>query len=228
MNLNTTERNMTAVKKHYALIFHEIAKDKNIDINKENEHHISIWNNDIDYGYDFNFPEQISKEYLKTITIADEKVKSMIDIDFVLDIIAKYCDVNALIMLENMAFVYDEEDEESKARKELSNIYGDEYAYYIGDDCVGVTWVERQTIIINISEIIKTLNSIGWMNDDFENGLMSTIFHELRHLIYECNPCIEFGDEDYPVNGGEEDNVEMYGRWMADTLESKYLGNILI
>lgn len=80
--------------------------------------------------------------------------------------------------------------------------------------------VHRQTVIINVYEIKEV--SDEFCHEDFCLGVLSTIFHELRHLVYECNEILEIGSETYPEDGYLEDNVEDYGNAYAEKVYRKY------
>ena len=80
--------------------------------------------------------------------------------------------------------------------------------------------VHRQTVIINVYEIKEV--SDEFCHEDFCLGVLSTIFHELRHLVYECNEILEIGSEKYPEDGYLEDNVEDYGNAYAEKVYRKY------
>ena len=171
------------------------------------------------------FPETDSLQRIKDILLCDEKAKKLIDPDKVAEFIYNCIDVNALAVVNHIAFVYDDEElSPNSCRHELSERTGDEYALEIGDDELGVTWVERSAVIINIGKLVETSEEIANDNADFyqtspeaefantfKEGLVQTITHEFRHLFYECNEFTPLGSPDYPHDGGLENSVEDYG-----------------
>ena len=175
--------------------------------------------------------------------IIDEKVKQYVNPDKVAEFIFHCIDVNALAVLNTIVLLYDEpvldeygeiEDwKETGARKKMCEWTYDEYAFEIGRERLGTTWVERSTVIINISELVKTseeiakdIESTAYYSTDWEreftpvfwNGLVSTICHEFRHLFYECNEFTPLGTDEYPIEDGLETNVEDYGNEQMELL----------
>ena len=49
--------------------------------------------------------------------------------------------------------------------KKLQDEYGDEYALYACEDLLGLTWIDRQIIFINVSAIERVNNEIPY-NDE--------------------------------------------------------------
>lgn len=192
---------------------------------------IGYFNEDI--GEERLYFKQNTLDAIKIRTMYDKDISNLIDIDKLCGFISKYVDENSLVCMKNICFIYDNEHIEedcSSVRDNLYEKYSDEYAYYIcEEDMLGITWVERQTVIVNVSELIKI--SIDIAEDPYEyrtaesifkEGLLQTIFHECRHLLYECNDFIDFqNDFNYPLNGGTEEAVEDYGNSLADQYYDK-------
>lgn len=131
-------------------------------------------------------------------------------------------DPNALMVMEKLVFLWDNEEGRSGVRDMLEDEYGDEYAQYIAEDFLGQIWIDRQIPVINVSAIVESCNEIWDETFDppfplfFAEAVLQTVFHECRHLVYECNEIITIGkDTPYPQNGGTEDNIEEYGNAMA-------------
>ena len=222
--------------------------DGNVEISEDkSEKYISYWDLEEDYERKIYFPETDSLERIKSALIYDEKVKEYVDPDAIAEFIYKYIDVNALAVVQRIVLLYDEpildEDGEiedweiTEARKELyEQTDWDEYAYEIGLEKLGIVWVERSAVIINIREIAKCAKEIAesialedyddideWealFPDEFQMGLASTICHEFRHAFYEMNEFTPLGDakNNYPVFGGDENEVECYGNDEAEKL----------
>lgn len=180
-------------------------------------------------GRDFtlHYPDADNAENIRSRIIADDKVKELINLDALAEFLYNHIDVNSLMVLDNLALVCDENpDEISKARKKLENVTGDEYAFEICSDELGITWVERQSVIINVSNLIASSEKISrepenYLSSDviFREGFIQTLCHECRHLFYECNEIIPIGnDTPYPALDGVEDAVEEYGNSEAERL----------
>ena len=99
----------------------------------------------------------------------------------------------------------------------MEDEYGDEYALFVAEDSLlGQLWVDRQIPVINVSAIMDSCMEIhdpvldGPFGIFFTEALLQTIYHELRHLFYECNELIETGSREYPADGSMEENVEEY------------------
>lgn len=209
------------------------------------EQYISYWANDglIDYERKIYFPENDSVDRIKQSLFCDEKAKEYVNPDAVADFIFNCVDVNALGVVQGVALVWDEpildeegeveEYETSAAREQLMEevAEGDEYAYEVGLEKLGINWVERSAILINISEIVKVSQEIAEelaadygtnpeteFDAAFRECLVSTILHEYRHAVYEMNEFTPYDDERYPKEGFMEQNVEQYGRDEASDL----------
>lgn len=199
-------------------------------IEEETEYHISYFT-----GYEtrtVHFPEYESATRIKNAFISDEIVSKYIDLAALSKLLYNHIDINALMPLENIVLLYDKYDEEGelvprRARNTLYDIYNDEYAFEVGESNLGVVWVEHSTIIINVSEILKTATELWrekdvyqpvgmdeWNNEDdvFKDIFISTVCHEFRHLLYECNELVQIGEgTPYSETGHLEDEVETYG-----------------
>lgn len=180
-------------------------------------------------GRDFtlHYPDTDKAENILSRIIADDKAKELINLNALAEFLYNHIDVNSLMVLDNLVLVCDENpDEISKARKELESITGDEYAFEICSDELGITWVERQSVVINISNLIESSEEISKelendLSSDaiFREGFVQTLCHECRHLFYECNEIIQIGEgTPYPALGGVENAVEEYGNSEAERL----------
>lgn len=149
--------------------------------------------------------------------IMDEQVSQFLDRESLATFLVKKADHNAIMVMEKLAFIWDEDENTSPARKAMEDEYGDEYALFVAEDSLlGQLWVDRQIPVINVSAIMDSCMEIhdpvldGPFGIFFTEALLQTIYHELRHLFYECNELIETGSREYPADGGMEENVEEY------------------
>lgn len=142
------------------------------------------------------------------------------------------CDHNAFITLEDVVVIWSKPDnvetfESSdfgdEQRNRLYEKYADEYAYEIGEGALGQLWWERNTVVINMGEIVRIADEIATENADmvdtdpffsFENqvrsGFLTTVLHELRHLQLDTN--IFLPEDMYPLALASEEAVEDYCR----------------
>lgn len=199
--------------------------------------YISYWADDglIEYERKIYFPENDTLDKFKQRLIYDEKVREHVDPDAVMEFIYNCVDLNALSSVQHIALLYDEpirdengeiEDwKETAGRQELMDRASDgcdEYAMEVGLEQLGINWVERSAVIINIEQLVKTSEelaediygdkNVGY-DDFFREGLVSTICHEFRHAVYDINETVykDGSDHRYPRDGGLEENVEAYG-----------------
>lgn len=130
-------------------------------------------------------------------------------------------DHNLFITLENMYFIKSEDD-----LRKIYDLTGDEYALEIIDieEQIGLMWYEKNSIIINLAAIKRVAEEIGVDTSDIRReyniGILSTIIHELRHLMLDTN--IILSEEDYPVEMSAENEVEEYCRNICDKIIYSY------
>lgn len=165
------------------------------------------------------YPEHFTENSILERMLWDAEVSRHFDIDRIAEMIECTVDRNALAVCNAIAFVWDGADGNSRVRDGLESEYSDEYAQYIGEDSCGITWVERQVIVINMRVIWEIANEMHQTGFELALGVMSTIYHEFRHLLYECNELI--GDS-YPEEGRIEENVEEYGNCCAENYVYEY------
>lgn len=204
----------------------EVENDE-IEISESDDTHIAFYDYNAEgYRY-FYFNETLTIDSLKDRIYISPSLLKLINKENLLNFIFNEIDRNALMTVDKICFMYEESDYEW-----LFNLTGDEYSLCIQEDeLLGLTWVERSIVIIDVKNLINSSKEIeeadisdGYISHFFEDvykGFLSTIFHELRHLIYECNSLIELGDE-YPFEGGLEENVEEYGNFMTESLSKFY------
>lgn len=174
------------------------------------------------YSRRYYYPEKINRNHIKNHLLMDLKVKNLINEEVLLDFLSEEIDKNALAVCEYIALIYDD-DEVSLSRKKLHDEYGDEYALYACEDLLGLTWIERQVIFINVGVMEQVNDEIPYNDEtDFLIGILSTIFHEFRHMIYECHELLPFNSDSFPATGGLEEEVEEYGNIHAEATYHKY------
>ena len=181
-----------------------------------------------EYGYERFYYFDETESTLENRIVMDKEVEDFLDKKALSKFLCERLDSNSLMALEKMVFVFDNGEDYSKVRQGLAEEYGDEYALYVSEDCLGMTWVDRQIVVVNVSELVESSVDIANEPDEmfsaeyiFSEGLLQTIFHECRHLFYECNEIVQTGiGTEYPADGGIERKVEEYGNDMAE----KYIG----
>jgi hypothetical protein len=203
-------------------------------------------------GYEtrtMHFAERDSVTRIRDAIITDSAVTRYIELNALIELIYQHIDLNSLMPLENVVLLWDKHDDEGElvpkeARNALYDMYGDEYAFEISEGNLGIVWVERSSVIINVSEIMQTAKEMWsekdlyepvgmseWNNKDdvFKDIFVSTLCHEFRHLLYECNECVKIGEgTPYAETGYTEEEVEKYGNSEAFRLFHDNHARILI
>ena len=200
------------------------------DVEEDTEDYITFFT-----GYEtrtMHFAEHDSATRIREAIIADDTVTRYIDLNAFSELLFQHIDLNSLMPLENIVLLWDKHNDEGelipqRARNALYDMYGDEYAFEIGESNLGTVWVERSSVIINVSEIMQAAKEMWnekdlyepvgmseWNNKDdvFKDIFISTLCHEFRHLLYECNECVQIGEgTPYAETGHTEEEVEKYG-----------------
>lgn len=210
----------------------EIADIDSLCIEESDDHGVLLWDDEDAKYIPVRFLENFSPEALAGLIHISSDIPSAYQVDK--SALAQYlwstCDKNAFITLEELVVIWSEPDnpetfepsgfvDEQSAR--LYKKYCDEYAYEIGSDVLGQLWFERNTVLVNMGEIIRTAKEIANENKaipdpyfSFENqvdvGFLTTVLHELRHLQMDTN--IFLPEDDYPLCLNSEEAVEEYCR----------------
>lgn len=209
-------------KESFLKLFRETVEgEESLDVYPEERNSIGYWDKENEYERIYYFNE--TPDTLKDRILMDEQVETFLNKDALSQFLINYLDPNVLMVLDKIAFVFDAEDADSKARLQLEKAYGDEYALEIGSETLGITWTERQMVLINVSKLVQSSVEIANEPEEYEpverifvEGLLQTIFHECRHLFYECNELVPIGKTTpYPSDGGREYQVEQYGNARA-------------
>ena len=174
------------------------------------------------------FNETDSLERIQNAIMFDEEVKKYLNPETVAELLYHCVDRNSLMVLERFVLTYDDLNEEEQlpetsVRLQLKKELGDDYAEEVGLGSLGINWVERQFVFINVKDILDCAKEIAsepdeWLSEEniFRDAVMQTIFHELRHTVYENNEFIQMDRcSPYPQEGKEEFEVEEYGNAKA-------------
>lgn len=219
-------------RKDFMPLFEDAIKEGNLEIYEEKDNTIGYFDLDNEYERIYYFNDRVSS--IKKRILMDDDCASLLNKDGMAKFLHEYLDPVSLMVLEKIVFIFDRDPEEldSPVRDVLYEEYGDEYAKYCCDEgMLGLTWVEKQIILINVSNILRASKETaedpynGFCTSDyvkiFREALLQTIYHESRHLFYECNEIVPRGeDTPYPIDGGLEENVEEYGNHMASVFYS--------
>lgn len=203
-----------------------------LHIEEKNEEGMLLWDDEAAKTIPVHFIERLSPSALSRLIHISSDIPSAYQIDKT--VLAQYlldaCDKNAFITLEEMVVIWSEPDEPDtfdpsdfvdEQSKRLYEKYYDDYAYEIGSGCLGQLWFERNTVMINMGEIVRTAAAIAKENSDLfdpyfsferqvEIGFLTTAIHELRHLQMDTN--VFLPEDDYPLELGSEEAVEEYCR----------------
>lgn len=174
------------------------------------------------------YQEHETAESLKQRVFVENAASKFINKDELVSLMYETVDKNALCAMKAVYFVFDDEEGHSDLRDKLEKETGDNYAQCVAENMLGITWIERSTVVINVRQLAETSLAISEEPDEhhtyreiFMQGLASTVYHEFRHLLYECNELIELGS-DYPFLGGTEEETEEYGNARAEEFLSKW------
>lgn len=217
----------------HSLFLKAVENENDIEIYEENKEEDCFGYYDILEDYERFYYCNDTIETVSNRILLDPQVEKFVDKESLAYFLLHNLDKNALMCMENICFIYENEYETSKVRYRLQDKYGGDFtANTICNEAIGQLWVDRQTPIINISNLLKSSYSITTnpeeLLDIFEKGILQTIFHECRHLLYECNELIPIGEgTEYPQDGGKENAVEQYGNKMADGLFYCFAANVI-
>lgn len=203
---------------------HKFQSENEVNILAETDNYCEYYDEKNDYFRIFYYPEKINKHHIEKILFMDNKVKEYIDAERLRDFLINEMDKNALAVCRKIALIWENENHKSDILQQLYDLYYDGYELCRAEDICGITWVEEQIIVINIFEIKQVSDEFQdeFSDSDFCLGVLSTLFHEFRHLVYECNEILEIGNAEYPLDGGIEIRVEDFGNIHAEIVYSKY------
>lgn len=188
------------------------------------ENFLAYWVEDESEPYERHFYFDDTRQSLEKRILLDSEVESFLPKEALAGFLLSHLDTNAIMVMEKIVLIWEDEDGRSKARDALENEYGDEYAQYVAEDMLGQTWVDRQILVVNVSKVYESCQNIydkeldhQTFEEFFAESVLQTMFHESRHLFYECNEIVPIGKgTPYPQNGGLEDEVEEYGNREAE------------
>lgn len=166
----------------------------------------------------FTPEENMTKKWLsEKIHIQSRKEESEYIFDFngICDFILSHANKELFTTLDSIFFVFDEE-----GLKELETYTGDSYAFDCIDldEYIGMMWYEKNIVIINVSLIEKMAkeNADEFIpaNEQVSSGIVTTLVHELRHLMTLTNVLLT--DKECTENDKLEESVENYARNFED------------
>lgn len=138
-----------------------------------------------------------------------------IDFRSICDFVFAHVEREMFTTLDSIFFLFDE-----SGLEELYDYTGDDYALECldMDRVIGLMWYEKNIILINVGLIQKTSEEIADefcpSESQFSDGIVTTLVHELRHLMLDTN--VLLSEEDYPYSENAEDAVEEFTRQFAD------------
>lgn len=201
-----------------------LANEKNVELVESTDTFIEYYDTEGDYSRIYYFPEKIDRQHIRNILMYDKEVAEHINIESLIDFLLAEIDKNALSACQYILLQWEDDDGYSKAAQEFYNRTDDEYAVCALENIIGLTWVERQSVLINVRKILEVSDEFEdeLSYEDFKLGFLSSLFHEFRHLLYECHELIKIGTDEYLQDGGIEEYVEEYGNTNAERTLRKY------
>ena len=184
------------------------------------KHTLSYWDRKNQYERIYWFED--TARTLADRIVMDEQVSQLIRKDDLAAFLVQKMDPACIMVMNRFALIWDNEEGKSPVRDNLEKEYNDEYGQFIAQwPILGQLWADRQIPVVNVSAVMDSCLEIYEREDGpfetfFIEALLQTIYHEFRHLFYECNEIIEIGDgTEYPIDEGMEENVEEYANAKA-------------
>ena len=134
-----------------------------------------------------------------------------------------HLDKELLTTLSAVFFLEDETD-----LQDLYEFSGDEYALECidMDECIGLMWFYRNIVLVNVRTIIQVSQDVCLPGEDpareIEIGVLSTLAHELRHLMLDTNVLLDAEMQQY----ADERSVEEYGNKFAELHQCRFVEEI--
>lgn len=185
-----------------------------------------------EYGieYERHYYYDDTVETIASRILMDKQVEAFLPKQQLASLLEELAEADALMVMEKLVFLWEDEEGGSPVRDELEAAYDDEYAQFVAEGFIGQIWKDRQIPVINVSAIFDECAAFFEPALDppfaayFLEGVLQTMFHEMRHLFYECNEIVSIGEgTPYPQSGGMEDEVEEYGNRKAAMLLGRFL-----
>lgn len=183
----------------------------------------------LDYRNDsqitFHFDKSITRDHIKSLFLYEES--DDLDIDMLTDAIMQaYAEdlPNALRVTRKIIIMtkengnrlfkkFFEDGDIDEPEWDIFYSYEDDIEPYLGKSLF-----QYQTACINLSalrSVAKELeDELSTYDKEFEIGLISTVIHELRHIMMDCNFLLD--EEKYPTNLASEESVEDFCRAKMD------------
>lgn len=217
-------------------ILNSISEIDSLTLEESREDEVIVWDDEDAKIIPFHFLENLTPSKLANLIYVSQDIPERYQVDK--NVLAEYlwntCDKNAFITLDQMVVIWSEADDPvtfdpsdfvDSETKRLYTELGDEYAYEIGCGVLGKLWFERNIVVINMGEIVRTSEDIANENQDICDpyfsvknqvyvGFLSTAIHELRHLQMDTN--IILPEDTYPLNLASEDEVEAYCQYVFE------------
>lgn len=213
-------------------ILNAISKDDLLTIENISDRSVCVWDSEDAKIITFQFPDRINPQLLAQQIHISSAIpeKYQVDPTALANYLWTACDKNAFTTLDQLVVIWSEPDDPillepadfvDPELTRLCSEFGDEYALELGCDLLGQLWFERNIVIINMGQIVRTAEEISMENRDIpdpyftmENqtltGFLTTAIHELRHLQMDTN--ILLPEDMYPVSLASEERVEAYCR----------------
>lgn len=225
-------------------VLHLVNEDDDLELIELTGREALLWDNRDTKFIPVHFLECMDMERLMDLI----KISPDLPYEFRINkrILAEYlwnvCDRDAFLTLNEIVVIWSEhfevdEDFTDTELKRLQEEYADDYALSLSDGFLGMFWFERNIVVINMGEIVRTSAKIVEENKDlhdavfsFEHqilvGLLTTAIHELRHLQLDGN--IFLPEDKYPLALADEYAVEEYCRdvFERNSIPSCVLPNI--
>lgn len=175
---------------------------------------------------EFRFDKSCTDEYMSTIIKIGESAKSNgLTEKFIVSVLKKafgedyfdaVCTLSGIIVPSN-------KNEFIKMLKDTIRTGDDIDEWYSWEDnehYVGKMLTQHQIVLINEPVIHKMAHEMAEdeqeENKEYEIGILTTLLHEMRHLMLDTNPFLP--EEEFPEELKEEENVEEFARETYESL----------
>lgn len=189
---------------------------------------------DLNDGKEINYNLVMNKEILKDKIYCNKKFmyKYNLSEEKIADVLISMMPEEAFYPLNKIIFLYQVSDFKKVAKfiygTYVEALYGDDFdidAFYSGE--IGKLCFWQNCVFVNLRNLEKFARKTSSKDSFFdmkyylENELWITLFHEMRHLMLNCNPYLD--EEEYPAILETEENVERFAR---DTFEGLIMSDI--
>jgi len=200
--------------------------DGNGEIIEETENYIRYFEYSTDMETKYRFEERISDEIVKQlIHVGDSASKYGLTKDHIIAVLKKVfgddypdavCTLSGIIIPSNENEFYEMLDKSNGVSDDMREWYDWENE----EEFVGHMFSAHQIALVNeckIASTTKEMCGVGHLyNDEYQIGIMTTLIHEMRHLMLETN--VFLPEDEFPESEKEEDSVEEFCRLKYETL----------